>query len=68
MLSTIKVIKYLFFYFKLVLKIHVKITKSLRICRKKFCEYPHGRRMLIRPDSSVFDDNDDEDVVEDEEE
>jgi hypothetical protein len=39
MLSAIKVMKYLFLCL-IGSKIHVKVTKILIICCKKFCEYP----------------------------
>jgi hypothetical protein len=39
MLSTIKVIKYLFLCL-IGSNIHVKVTKILRIWLKQFCEYP----------------------------
>ncbi len=52
MLSTIKVIKYLFLCL-IGSKIHVKVMKILRIWLKKSCEYPPWLIILQR--SGFFD-------------
>jgi hypothetical protein len=57
MLSTIKVIKYLFLCL-IGSEVQVKVTKILRICHKKFCEYPpwfvKRSRFLVRSSSKMF--------------